>query len=186
MIRSVSFVGVVICALCFVHGANATTVAVNLNLEFTDPSDISSGGDWTVSALAGNFGLAGIIFDVDPANFTGNFLISNTIFEVQAFIPNGSGTGFEFVVGDGFGTPTLNVGVGGSGVELVTGTFDAGDIPALFNVDANLYNAAGGAVGVLPQNLSTSVTSNFIPEPTTGVLLGLGLMSAVMTARRRR
>jgi len=188
MIRSMLYVGTLVCALGVVCEANATTLNVNLDLEFTDPGDMNSGGNWTVSALAGDFGLAGIVFDVLPANFAGNFLISDTIFEVQVSQPIGGGMGFEIVAGDDLSTPTLNVGVG-TAVDLVTGTFDSGDVPALAIIGANLFDssnaAVADAVAVSGQSLTSSSTSNFVPEPTTLALLGIALISVATAARRR-
>ncbi len=45
----------------------------------------------------------------------------------------------------------------------LTGAFDPGDIPSLSNIGANLFNASGAAVEVTGQNLTSSLTSNFIP-----------------------
>ena len=184
MIRSMMFVCALVCALVSVHKVQATTLNVNLDLAFNDPADMNSGGNWTVSALSGNFGLAGITFDILPANFAGNFLISNTIFEVQNSFAIGGGMGFNIVAGDDLGTPTLNVGVG-SAVDLVTGTFDPGDKPVLSNLGANLFNASGAAVEVTGQNLTTSLTTNLVPEPATLALLSMGLIGLAVTARQR-
>jgi len=57
MIRSILFVGAVVCTVGVACEANATTLNVNLDLVFNDPNDMNSGGNWTVSALAGDFGL---------------------------------------------------------------------------------------------------------------------------------
>lgn len=184
MSRYVLFVCSVVCALSVVQVASATTLEVNLNLDFIDSNDAASGGIWTVSALAGDFGLAGIAFDVVPSNFFGNFLISNTIFEVQQSAPDGSGTGFIFALGDDLVTPTLNVGVGSS-VELVIGTFDPGSVPALLNVGANLFDAGGAAVEVTSPNLTTSLTTNLVPEPTTLTLATLCLVCIGYRTRKR-
>jgi hypothetical protein len=184
MNRYVLFVCVVVCTLSLNHVAGATTVDANLSLDFTNPNDAGSGGNWTVSALAGDFGLAGISFDVVPSNFAGTFLISNTVFEVQQSAPDGSGTGFIFALGDDLVTPTLNVGVGSS-VGLVTGTFDPGFVPALLNVDANLFTAAGGVAGVAPSNLTTSLTTNLVPEPTTLTLIALALLGTGYCRRKQ-
>ena len=79
MNRSIVLVGVVLCVFCLTPYSKATTLNVNLDLQYSDPGDVNSGGNWTVSALAGNFGLAGITFKVSPANFTGDFLVSNSV-----------------------------------------------------------------------------------------------------------
>ena len=54
MKRYVLFVCAVVCVLSLVHGAGATTLDVNLDLIFANPNDDASGGNWTVSALAGD------------------------------------------------------------------------------------------------------------------------------------
>jgi len=184
MSRYVMFVCSLVCALSVVQVAGATTLEVNLALDFTDPNDAASGGNWTVSALAGDFGLAGVEFDVVPSNFAGTFLISNTIFEAQLSAADGSGTGFIFALGDDLVTPTLNVGVGSS-VGLVTGTFDPGSVPALLNVEANLFDAGGAVVEVTSPNLTTSLTTNFVPEPTTLTLATLCLLGIGYRPRKR-
>ena len=178
------FTGVLACVFCLTSNAEATTLNVNLDLQYSDPGDMSSGGNWTVSALAGDFGLAGITFDILQANFAGDFLISNSIFEVQDFFARGGGMGINIVAGDDLGSPTLNVGVG-TAVDLVTGTFDPGDVPALSDIAANLFNASGGAVEVSGQSLTSSVSSNFIPEPAAMALLGMGLFGMAVRDRRR-
>lgn len=184
MYRLVLLVCSVVGVFCVAQVAEATTLDVNLALDFTDPNDAASGGNWTVSALAGDFGLAGIAFDVVPSNFTGNFLISNAIFEVQQSAPDGSGMGFIFALGDDLTTPTFNVGVGSS-VGLVTGTFDPGSIPALSNVGANLFDAGGAVVEVTSPNLTTSLTTNLIPEPTSVVLVLFGAVVLLVPRSQR-
>ena len=83
MSRFASVVVASLCALIFANAVKASDISVSLNLNFNNPFNINSGGDWTVVAKADSFGLAGISFDVSPADFTGNFLVSNTVFEVQ-------------------------------------------------------------------------------------------------------
>ena len=185
MNRCVTFLCVMLCALSSVQVAGASTVDANLSLVFNNPADIGSGGTWTVSALAGNFGLAGIVFDLLPSNFSGNFLISNTIFEIQNAVPDGTGTGFSFAIGDDLATPTLNVGVGAY-VGLVSGTFSPGNFPPAFaNVGANFFDASGGVFGVLPSDLTTSLTTNLIPEPSALTLCGLALLGTGFRRRSR-
>jgi hypothetical protein len=180
MIRYVLSVCAMFCAFSLVQVANAATVDVNLSLDFAVFGDAGSGGTWTVSALADELGLAGIVFDIEPAEFTGNFLISNTIFEVQNYSPLGSGLGFELVTGDDVATPTYNVGVG-SYVGLATGTFDPGDVPALSDLGANVF--IDMTPSLVMATISTSLTTNLIPEPST---LLLGAMATVGLLMRRR
>jgi hypothetical protein len=180
MNRYVLSVCAMVCVFPLVQVANADTVDVHLSLDFVDTGDAGSGGTWTVSALADEMGLAGIVFDIEPADFTGNFLISNTIFEVQNYLALGSGLGFELVTGDDLATPTYNVGVG-SYVGLATGTFDPGDVPALTDFDANVF--LDMTPTVVDAITSTSLTTNLVPEPST---LLLGAMSTVGLLMRRR
>lgn len=161
-----------ICAMVFaltlVQVASAT-VDVKLNLEFNNPKDADSGGNWTVSALAGHSGLAGIEFQIEPANFTGDFLISNTIFTAQPFSLLDSGIGFKIGAGH-YSTPTFNIGVG-SYVGVATGAFDHGSFPELSHPEANEFANEHPFIPIaLFSDITTSLTTNLVPEPATSVL----------------
>lgn len=210
MIRSRLFLGALICALAASNFAVAQNVDLSLNLDFDTPGDLNSGGTWLAVATADEFGLAGISFLLDDANFAGDFLVPDTVFSVA--LSQTVGTVIEIVNGSDLVAPVMGVGVPGSsypssyvdpvgiaplvgspdlgsftgGVELATGTFDPGDVPALLassgtlDAGANIFNASGAAIGA---TLNLTVRT-VVPEPTTILLLGLGVVSAA-TLRRR-
>jgi len=212
MIRSISFVGALLCALTLASGATAGDVSLSLNLEFNTLGDLTSGGAWTVVAKAEERGIAGVVmrFPNGSLNFnpvTG-FLLSPDFEIKQSGV---FGIEFEIVHGDNpeLGA-TLDVGViGGTypstyvddpdlaifganpdlgsfsgGAEVVTGTFDPGDIPSWITAAGNLY-VDPGAVVTAAENVFLTVR-HIVPEPATIALFGMGLAGVLISARRQK
>lgn len=195
--------------------AMAQNVWLSLNLEFNDPTDYGSGGTWTVVAKADLEGLAGVVFYLDQATLNFNaatgFLTPAGMEEDNS---NANGLRIEIVQADlGFISPTYDIGVPGGtypssyvddpalsplwgnpdlgsftgGVELVTGSFDPGDIPDWYAPEApdgNVYFSTS-SISVLPAPVQLTVRAAPIPEPATFMLGAIGLL-AVATRRRTR
>jgi hypothetical protein len=207
-------VAALLCGTLFAGQAQADNLWLSLNLEFNNSTDIGSGGTWTVVAKADRRGIAGVElnFDATSLNFnpaTGFLTPSVWTNEFSGV----SGMRLETVQGDDLVSPVYDVGViGGTfpssyvddpslvvfgpnpdlgsftgGVELVTGSFNAGDIPAWWTgaggpADGNLFTGTGSAI-VIP-NVFVTVRANYIPEPTT-LLLACGSVIALAGMRRR-
>lgn len=202
-----------IAGLWLLYGGSTTDAAevdLSLNLTFNDPTDINSGGTWTVVAKADESGIAGLSLDfvADSLNFepaTG--FLTPAGFEVE----NSAvfGLRLNIVQGDDLSDPTLDVGVvGGSfpssyvdapnldpilgnpdlgsfsgGVELATGSFDAGDIPEWFGTSgANVFDSSSRAISA---TVSTTVRASLIPEPISLVLLALSTAPMALIRRRK-
>ncbi len=214
MIRSLLFVGAVFCTLLISNCAVAANVDLSLNLEFTSPADMTSGGTWIAVAKADEKGLAGIAFLVEGGNDDASSLVpagaSFDVFETQSVGPV-----IEVVVGNDLAAPAFDVGViGGTfvssyvdpagitilpgqsdlgsftgGVLLATGTFDPGVTPNLIDMSGTLDQGANVfnvdmSGSVLAATLNTTVRA-LVPEPTTLALLGMGLIGLATTVRRR-
>jgi hypothetical protein len=156
MIRHIPLVGIVLCALTLPGFVSAATISLSLNLVFNDPSDFSSGGDWTVVAKADEQGIAGIVLALDDSTL--NFAPATGFLTPVGFEVENSATfglRLEIVQGDDLTDPTFDIGViGGTypstyvddpyltlyganpdlgsfsgGVELATGSFDPNVVP---------------------------------------------------------
>jgi hypothetical protein len=210
MFRSISFVGALLCALVLASGATAGNLSLSLNLEFNTLGDQNSGGTWTVVAKAEERGLAGVVMRFPDGSLNFNpatgFLLSPDFEIKQSGV---FGIEFEIVHADdpGLGA-TLDVGViGGTypstyvddpdlaifganpdlgsftgGAEVVTGSFDPGDIPSWISGAANLYTVSGSVAAA--ENVFLTVRS-IVPEPATFALFGAGVAGVMLLGRRK-
>lgn len=215
MYRSIVFVAALTCGLLAAGQAAADNVWLSLNLEFNDPADFGSGGTWTVVAKADDRGIAGVALSFQAATLNFNAatgFLTPAGFEVEESAIF-SGLRLETVQGDDVSSKTFDVGViGGTfpstyiddpnllifganpdlgsfsgGVELVTGSFNAGDIPAWFTTGPNQSAANIYLNTVQPPVLADvflTVRYVGIPEPTSLLLLSGGIM-ALASLRRR-
>ena len=207
-----ALVGMAFLVSC-VGSTQANNLSVSLNLDFNNPVDLGSGGNWTVVAKADEQGIAGIVlnFDSTSLNFdpsTG--FLTPAGFEIEQS-QIGSGMRLEIVQGDDLGNPTFDVAViGGShpssyvddpglipfgsnpdlgsfsgGATLATGSFDPGDIPAWLTGSGSPIDG-NLYVGTPPSAVQANVLYTVryvVPEPASVLLACCGL--AVVASRRR-
>lgn len=202
-----------LCSSLLVGQAQADNAWFSLNLEFNDPSDFGSGGTWTVVGKADESGFSAVVLEFVAASLNFNAatgFLTPAGFEVE--LSHIFGMRLEMVQGDDLSDPTYDVGVIGStypstyaddpglvvfganpdlgsftgGVELVTGSFDAGDIPTWWTESeptaANLFT--GVSTSVIPAKVELGVRYVAIPEPTS-LLLACGSVMALAFLRRR-
>lgn len=218
---------VVFCCLFCTSIGNTEEVSYSLNIEFNDPTEFDSGGNWTIVAKADELGLAGAVLNLDilSLNFdedTG--FLAPSEFEIQMTLEMAGR--IEILTADNqLETVTYGVGIiGGNfpssyvdtpgltswgsnpdlgsftgGVELATGVFDPGNIPAWLN---NPSEPNGATVYVGPNDAEfaqvfstvryisvpgTMLVQNDIPEPSSiFVLLGLVIPSMLIASKRSR
>lgn len=212
MFRPKILLAALLCGTLFIGQAAADNAWFSLNLEFNDPTDFGSGGTWTVVAKADERGLAGAVLYLSSLNFNAATGFLTPVGYENEF-SSSNGMRFEIVQGDDPTFPTYDVGVIGGpypstyvddpnlipfgvnpdlgtfsgGVELVTGSFDPGDVPAWYSfggdsTDANIYLDTVSAP--VQPNLFLTVRYVGIPEPTSLLLLGGGIF-ALASIRRR-
>lgn len=211
MLRSRSVLAALLCAVLLASHAAADNAWFSLNLEFNQPGDFTSGGIWTVVAKADRRGLAGVVlsFQASSLNFNpATGFLTPAVWEIED--SQIDGLRLETTQGDDIGQFTYDIGViGGTypstyvddpdlvvfganpdlgsftgGVALVTGTFNAGDIPTWWTdadpTDANVFTGNGPQVVAPAIHLTVR---HIIPEPTSFALLA-GSLLAVVTLRR--
>ncbi|MEM8946099.1 MAG: PEP-CTERM sorting domain-containing protein [Planctomycetota bacterium] len=212
MIRSVLSVCALIGAILTCSVADAANVDLSLNLDFDTPGDLSSGGTWTAVATADENGLTGIVFLAENVNndavASGNsgFAVFESqqvglVIEVvtgfdatgllgQIFGVGVPGSSFPSTYVDPVGIAPLagspDLGSFTGGVELATGSFDPGAVPALLassgtlSAGANIFDITGDVV-FATLNLTVRTV---IPEPATMLLLTVGVIGAAAVRRR--
>ncbi len=114
-------------------------------------------------------------FSPTTATFVGSFQGATTNFGLPRVLPPSGGL---FAGGYQMGTVTwkVNAGVNNDGADIISGILNKG-------VDAF---GDGGFNDIDASVLFRSATVNFIPEPGTASLLGLGLVGLVLMGRRSR
>jgi hypothetical protein len=219
MKRTWFLVAVLACTAIISHHAMAGEVTggnayFSLNLEFSSPSDFSSGGTWTAVAKVDEFGLAGASLYLSDAIF-GSFLAPPE-YAIQVESDFG-GIVLNIAIGDdGEGPPLLGVGVIGSswpstyvddpnlvpfggypdlgsftgGVALATGSFNPGVVPDWeFGLPGPADETAANLYTSSGFPVVAAVTHltvrNVVPEPSAIVLAVMGLMG-LSAGRRRR
>lgn len=209
MIRSRSMFLLAVAAMLFSPaGVQAANVWFSLNLQFSTPGNVNSGGTWTTVAKADPQGIAGVSMYL--ANTTFGSFLAPPQFPIQ--LQTGNTTQRNIAIGDDLVGPIpFGIGVIGSsfpstyvdpvglvpfggnpnfgsftgGVALATGTFAPGVVPGWstqgFNAtDANLFALNGTAVDA---DVLLTVRS-VIPEPATLGLAGVALIGLIAAARR--
>jgi len=214
MTRFTSVAYFLLCSLVLSTTASAAEISLSMNLDFNDPSDFNSGGDWTIVAKADERGIAGIVLELeDPTlNFDpGTGFLTPVGFEVEFSAV--FGLRLEILQADNLSNPTLDVGViGGTypstyvddpnlalygtnpdlgsfsgGVELATGTFDPGDVPTWFDngSDFSQGNLFDNGAAIIGSVVADTTVRYLVPEPSSVALLGLGIVVFAGGRRRR-
>jgi hypothetical protein len=211
MLRYRSVLAALLCAVLLASHAAADNAWFSLNLEFNQPGNFNSGGTWTVVAKADRRGLASAVlsFQATSLNFNpATGFLTPSVWNVEQ--SGVFGLRLETVQADDLASPVYDVGViGGTypstyvddpdlevfganpdlgsftgGVALVTGSFNAGDIPTWWtgpdSTDANLFTGSGTQVVAPAIHLTVR---HIVPEPTSFTLLA-GSLLAVVTLRR--
>jgi hypothetical protein len=210
MIRLHNFVWIAALASALIAPtALAANLSLSMNLTFNTPGNTLSGGTWKVVGKADERGLAGVAMRLDNINFNASGFLAPAGFEVRQFatIPAG-GTIIEIVEGDDLSSKTLDVGVIGGpvpssyvdapglapimgnpnlgsftgGVELATGTFNAGVVPTWVSAQANVFSSAGGQPAITASVQQT--VRAVVPEPATLGLAGVALIGLIAASRR--
>jgi len=167
-------------ALAGAASAVTTTSIVGSNLPGTNVYSIvmsfATGDEGGIVGLFSSVTTTGIytgaFTDVSPAAFPTNAGGPLTP-------PVAAGTGFAGVWGHVAGSPQLG---GSYTIGTVTITVGAGDVINPFQT--TLDGFINASFSTIAPNSITGVT--IIPEPTTGALLGLGIVGLVLAGRRSR
>jgi len=163
MIRHILLVSALVFAMISVNDASAQVVAVTLDLDFNNPADVNSGGNWTVVASTfggATQGISNLNLVISDANF-GSFLVPSNIFQIAQ--SSATANILQLQTGSDLVSPVFGVGVVGGPLASTfvdpVGIAPLGGSPNLGSFTGATPIASGTfAAGTIPDILPSATT----------------------------